>query len=80
MSPDIPKSLNSPGKRALYNNLGQDRELALGIDESVKRVRSDEWRGNVAKERAIKRELFAILNDDDSVERVFSIVRQQMEY
>lgn len=80
MSPDIPKLLNSPGKRALYNNLGQDEGLALRIDEGVKRVRSDEWRGNVAKERAIKRELFTILNDDEAVERVFSIVRQQKEY
>ena len=80
MSPDIPKSLNSPGKRALYNNLGQDEGLAVRIDEGVKRVRSDDWRGNIAKERAIKRELFSILNDEDAVERVFSIVRQQKEY
>lgn len=80
MSPDIPKSLNSPGKHALYNNLGQDEAFAVRIDEGVKRVRSDDWRGNIAKERAIKRELFSILNDEDAVERVFSIVRQQKEY
>lgn len=80
MSPDIPRSLNSPGKRSLYNNLGQDEALAVRIDEGVKRVRSDDWRGNIAKERAIKRELFSILNDEEAVERVFSIVRQQKEY
>lgn len=80
MSPDIPKTLNSSGKRALFNNLGQDETLALSIDEGVKRVRSDEWRGNVAKERIIKRELYTILDDDDCVEKVFSIVRQQKEY
>lgn len=80
MSPDIPKSMNSPGKRALYNNLDRDEGLALRIDEGVKRVRSDEWRGNVAKERAIQRELYSILDNDDEVERVFSLIRQQKEY
>ena len=80
VSPDIPKSLNSPGKRALYNNLEQDEELALRIDEGVKKVRSDNWRGNVARERAIKRELFSILGDENEVERVFAIIRQQKEY
>lgn len=79
-APDIPKSLNSPGKRAIYNNLGLDEALALRIDEGVKRVRSDAWRGNVARERTIKRELFSVLNDDDEVERIFSIIRQQKEY
>jgi type I restriction enzyme R subunit len=80
VSPDIPKSLNSPGKRALYNNLGQNEVLALQIDEGIKHARSDDWRGNVARERAIKRQLFSIFDDEDEVERVFAIVRQQKEY
>lgn len=80
VSPDIPRSLNSPGKRAIYNNLGQDEALALRIDDGVRRVRSDDWRGNVARERAIKRELFRILNDEEEVERIFAIIRQQREY
>lgn len=47
---DTPKTLNTPGKRALYNNLSQNEELALAIDEVVKRVRPDDFRGNrVAK-------------------------------
>ncbi|MHB8636735.1 MAG: type I restriction endonuclease subunit R [Fimbriimonadaceae bacterium] len=79
-SPDMPQTLNSRGKRALYNNLGQDEDLALRLDAAVRKVRPDGWRGNAQKEKVIKRELYGILKDDDEVERVFAIVRQQMEY
>lgn len=79
-SPDIPIALNSPGKRALYNNLEQDEQLALRLDEAIRTVRPDGWRGNPQKEKVIKRELYSILKDDDEVERVFSIIRNQKEY
>ncbi len=42
---DTPVALNTPGRRALYNNLGQNEELAIKIDEIVKHVRPDGWRG-----------------------------------
>jgi type I restriction enzyme R subunit len=38
---ETPKALNTPGKRALYNNLNQNEELALRIDEAVKKTRPD---------------------------------------
>jgi len=79
-SPDMPQTLNSRGKRALYNNLGQDEDLALRLDAAVRKVRPDGWRGNAQKEKVIKRELYGILRDDDEVERVFAIIRQQTEY
>ena len=34
---DTPEKLDTPGKRALYNNLGQNEELALKIDAAVQR-------------------------------------------
>ena len=33
---EMPEKLNTPGKRALYNNLGHDEALALKIDETVR--------------------------------------------
>jgi len=50
------------------------------IQESVISVRQDSWRGNQAKENAIKRELFTIMNNDDSVEKIFAILKNQNEY
>ncbi len=49
-----PKSLNSPAKRALYDNLGQDEQLALALDTEILRKRKDDWRGNIFKEREVR--------------------------
>lgn len=75
-----PPRLDTPGKRALYNNLSNNEELALQIDEAVKANRPDGWRGVEAKERAIKAAIYAILKDKDEVERVFVIIKSQREY
>ena len=93
---DTPESLNTPGRRALYNNIypglaeptaaygqaGKDEALALTlkIDETVKRVRPDDWRGVQAKEQVIKAALYEILQDVSEVERIFFIIAQHKEY
>jgi hypothetical protein len=76
-----PKALDTPGKRALFNNLGQDETLALRIDAEVKRMRPDGFRGNQAKENIIKRALLPLLGGDAAeVERIFAIIKAQPEY
>lgn len=97
---DAPPALDTPGKRALYNNLvvpvpqldgrHQAEELAeyvdprlrltAALDEAVKRVRPDGWRGVQAREQVIKRALYEILHDTGEVERIFLIVKRQAEY
>jgi len=59
----------------------QREQLALAIDEAVRHVRQDDWRGNQARENLIKKALMPLLrNDADEVERVFAIVKNQGEY
>lgn len=77
---DMPKSLNTKAKRALYNNLDQDEALALQVDAAIMVSRSDSWRGNQVKENDIKRAIYTIVNDVDEVERIFAIVKQQHDY
>ena len=103
---DTPKALDTPGKRALYNNLSPGRgptgdnvaqeptpayrdgtvdrglDLALRIDETVRRFRQDSWRDNNGpKERFIKAALLPLLGDSQAeVERVFLIIKAQAEY
>jgi type I restriction enzyme R subunit len=78
---DTPEKLNTPGKRALYNNLNKDEMLALKVDETVRRVRPNAFRGNQAKENVIKAALLPLLgNDRAEVERVFLIIKAQQEY
>jgi type I restriction enzyme R subunit len=75
-----PDTLNTPGCRALYNNLNQDEDLALKIDEVVKQTRPDGWRGVLAREQVVKAALYRVLQDEGEVERIFLIIMQQPEY
>jgi len=94
---DTPESINTPGRRALYNNLrsgaaetsaiygnaGKDEtvRLTIRIDETIRHVRPDDWRGHLARENEIKRALLPILNNNVAeVERIFFIITQQKEY
>jgi type I restriction enzyme R subunit len=55
--------------------------LAMSIDETVKRVRPDGFRGHQARENVIKQALLPLLgNSTDEVERIFLIIKQQSEY
>jgi len=79
-SEDTSAQLDTPGKRALYNNLNQDEALTLKIDETIKQVRPDGWRGVQAREQIIKAALYGVLQDIAEVERIFLIVKAQLEY
>ena len=77
---DTPKKLDTPGKRALWNNVGQNEKLALAIDATVKEVRHDGWRGVMAREQVLKAALYEVLQDVAEVERIFHIIKSQTEY
>ena len=72
--------LDTPGKRALNNNLSHNEEMALRIDETVKKMRPDAWRGVQAREQVIKAALYGVRQDAAEVERVFPIIKAQREY
>ena len=100
---ESPAQLNTPGRRALYNNLKLDRvggvdldladdpggyggfqdkklRLAMKIDETIRRVSPDGWRGVKPKENMIKKALFELLQDEEAVERLFLVIERQREY
>jgi type I restriction enzyme R subunit len=77
---DTPPKLDTSGKRALWNNLHHDEDLALKIDVAIREVRPDGWRGVSPREQTIKRALYDILQNVDEVERIFLIVKAQGEY
>jgi len=79
-SEETPEKLNTPGKRALWNNLDQDEALALKIDTAVREVRPDDWRGVPPREQTIKAALYDIVHDVAKVERIFSVIKAQREY
>ena len=79
-SPDMPIKIDTPGKRALYSNLGKDEELALKIHETVMAKKPDGWRGIQAKEQVLKGAINVVLEDSYEVERIFPIIKAHKEY
>lgn len=77
---DTPEAVDTPGRRALYNNLDKDAQLALRVDKAVKEMRPDAWRGVQTREQVVKAALYGVLQDKDEVERIFLIIKQQAEY
>ncbi|MEH1796605.1 hypothetical protein [Nostoc sp.] len=79
-SSQYPQSLNSPAKRALYDNLNQDEALALAINDTIRQTKKDGWRGNKIKEREVKNAIKKYLDSPEDCDRIFEIVKSQSEY
>jgi len=55
-------------------------KLAQQIDETVRRVKPDDFRGHTPRENVIKGALFQILDDHERVESIFKVISAQSEY
>lgn len=78
---DYPESIRkSKALQALYDNTGCDEDLAIKLHNAIIGSKMSGFRGDPIKENRIKRALFAILNDDSEVERLFKIIEKQEEY
>ena len=76
-----PESIRKSGAlRALYDNCGEDEELALKLDRAIRAKKLDGFRNNPVKGNKIKQELYKVLGDEDEVERVFKLAVEQEEY
>lgn len=60
---NYPSSLNTPGKRALYDNLDENEEIALAVHESVIKNRQDDWRNNRIKRIKVQNAIKNVLNN-----------------
>ena len=79
-SGDYPASLNTSAKRALYDNLNQDENIAIALDNAIRSTKKDNWRGSRIKQREVKNAIKKYLPDADEVNRIFEIVKEQSEY
>ena len=72
---------NSAAMRALYDNLDGDEELAVSVHQAILEARLDDFRGNIVKERKIRRSIEAALHGDKAkAEGLMKIVIEQGEY
>lgn len=77
---EYPATVSTPGKKALYDNLNGDENLALAVDDAIRQTAQQGWRGNKMKERMLRRKLSELIANDEDLDRIFEIVRAQNEY
>ncbi len=76
-----PVSVNTGPRRALYDNLDQNEEVAVAVDEAILRVKQDDWRGNKFKKRLVRNAIREVLgNDEVLVATIFELVENQRDY
>lgn len=76
-----PASLDTPAKRALYDNLGNDEALALRVDDAVRAASQDAWRSNTMKTRRVRQAILGVLGDDEArVDLILELVKNQHGY
>jgi type I restriction enzyme, R subunit len=75
-----PNLLNTRARRALYDNLGNDEQLAIAVDDAIRRKKKDGWRGNKIKEREVRYAILAVLQDETRANKILEIVKHQDEY
>ena len=76
-----PQSLNSPAKRALYDNLGKDETLALKVDAAVRETRQDGFRNHPIKLKQVKYAIKKVAPmGDAALDQLLEIVKNQSEY
>ncbi len=82
MDESVGVEINTPAKRAIYDNLGQDVQKAVMVHEAIISSRQADWRGNKLKERAIKIEIRKVLPDitEEDMKTLIEIIKNQHEY
>ena len=90
-----PSRIDSAALRALFDNLQvRDSALsydaeplvdlkaakALAIDSAIRNVKKDGWRGSKVKEREVRRAIKSELDDENLIDKIFVIVKNQQEY
>lgn len=80
MTTSYPESVDTSAKRALFDNLDENEELAITIDAAIRATKKDSWRGSRVKEKEVRNVIKAHVADPDLVGLIFDLVRNQHEY
>lgn len=77
-----PTTLNTSAKRALFDNLEGNQELAIQIDEVVKTTKKAKWVGNKRKEKEVENVVRDALGPKlkDRLDEIMELLRNQREY
>ncbi|EAR23465.1 hypothetical protein [Nitrococcus mobilis] len=70
-----PADIDNLALQALYDNLGEDANLAIRLDERIRAVKRVDWRGNRFKERELHRAIESVLETQIGETRSVDVTR-----
>jgi type I restriction-modification system DNA methylase subunit len=78
---EYPKSMDTSGRRALYDNLERKAAVALAVDAVVRGSLQDDWRNNPFKVKRVRNAIKGALGGDEvATERILELVKKNDEY
>lgn len=77
-----PHTLKTNATRALFDNLGQNESMAIGVDAVIQATKLDGWRDGGIKERKLKLAVLAVLPEKDKlrIDEIMDIIKAQRDY
>lgn len=76
-----PAAIDSAPRRALFDNLDRNEQLAVRVDTAIRQTKKADWRGDRFKEREVRLAIKSALGGDGAlVDAVFEIAKSQREY
>ncbi len=75
-----PASVNSPAKKALYDNFEADELWVTKVDTAIRTAKRADWVGSFPKEREIAGAIHTAIGDDTRIEEIIELAKNQHEY
>ena len=76
-----PNSIRSSSAlRAIYDNFGENEKFALDIHNAILNSKQEGFRGDLVKERRIKRAIYAITLDEAKTNEIYKLISIPEEY
>lgn len=72
---DVPVSINTQGKLAIFHALDNDEQLALSVDYEVQEAKQEGFRENKMKERKVQNAIRTVIHDNAKAEEIYQIVK-----
>jgi type I restriction enzyme R subunit len=80
---DYPGLINTDAKRALYDFLDSNEQLALAVEKAVLESKRADWLGNPLRERRVENAIIKVLPEgfaEERLERLMELVKAQHDY
>ncbi|WP_294677160.1 type I restriction endonuclease subunit R [uncultured Fluviicola sp.] len=76
---DVPNSINTKGKVALYHTLDDNEELTIACDVAIQYAKQDGFRENLAKRNLVKKAIYEVIPDAKKVEEIYKVIESHKD-